>query len=107
MERDRAAEAEVRAQAAELRQLKAAGLLGAVRSTATPRPLAYTAPPGEDGEPVYQPFPAAFKPVKAAEPPAAVALAAARRVQREAAADVASGVVHGSPVPLLAGAAPA
>lgn len=102
MERDRAAEAEVRAQAAELRQLKAAGLLGAVRSTAAPRPLAYTAPPGEDGEPIYKPFPAAFKPVKAADPPPAVALAAARRGQREAAV-----VVQGSPVPLLAGAAPA
>ncbi|PRW58036.1 coiled-coil domain-containing 146-like [Chlorella sorokiniana] len=102
MERDRVAEAEVRAQAAELRQLKAAGLLGAARSTVTPRPLAYTAPPGEDGELVYKPFPAAFKPVKAAEPPVAVALAAARRGQRDAAV-----AVPGSPVPLLAGTASA
>lgn len=105
MERDRAAEAEVRAQAAELRQLKAAGLLGVARSTATPRPLAYAAPPDEDGEPVYKPFPAAFKPVKPADPPAAVALAAARREQRDAGAPAADGAARGSPVPMLAGAA--
>lgn len=106
MERDRAAEAEVRAQAAELRQLKAAGLLGVARSTATPRPLAYTVPPGEDGEPIYKPFPAAFKPVKAAYPPAAVALAAARRGQREAAgAEAAAAAAPSSPVPLLSGTA--
>lgn len=37
-ERDRAAEAEVRAQAAELRRLKADGMLGMLRSTASPRP---------------------------------------------------------------------
>ena len=82
MERDRAEEAEVRAQAAELRQLKAAGLLGAVRSCASPRPQAYI--PEELGVP--KPFPAAFRPFKPTEPPAAVAAtqhkAAAAAAQR-------------------------
>lgn len=71
-ERDRQAEAEVRAQAAELRQLKADGLLGVVRSAASPRPQAYI--PEEEGVP--KPFPAAFRPFKPFDPPAAVALAA-------------------------------
>lgn len=69
MERDRAAEAEVRMQAAELRQLRAAGLAGVARCTATPRPHAYISE--ESGLP--KPFPAAFKPFKPCEPPAAVA----------------------------------
>jgi hypothetical protein len=60
----------VRAQAAELRQLRAAGLLGGARSAASPRPQAYI--PEDSGVP--KPFPAAFKPFKPGEPPAAVAL---------------------------------
>lgn len=94
------AEAEVRAQAAELRQLRAAGLLGVLRSTATPRPVAYTAQ-DEEGEQVFRPFPAAFKPLKPhPEPPAAVAVA----VQRAAAAAQqrgaqASASARNSPVP--------
>lgn len=75
-ERERAEEAEVRAQAAELRRLKAAGLLGEPRCAAPPRPVAYTAQ--EDGEQVFRPFPAAFRPVLPAGPPMAVARTAAR-----------------------------
>ncbi|KAL4436789.1 hypothetical protein ABPG75_003928 [Micractinium tetrahymenae] len=73
-ERDRAAEAEVRAQAAELRRLKADGLLGTLRSTASPRPQAYI--PEDLGVP--KPFPAAFKPFKPSDPPAAVTAALQR-----------------------------
>lgn len=51
---------------------KRRGLLGVLRSAASPRPQAYI--PEELGVPV--PFPAAFKPFKPSEPPAAVALAA-------------------------------
>lgn len=103
----------MRAQAAELRQLKAAGLLGAssaaaaagVRSTASPRPVAYTVPDAEaGGELSFRPFPAAFKPVKAhPEPPAAVAVAAARAAQRRAAGG--PGSARGNPVPPVLGGA--
>lgn len=68
----------MRAQAAELRRLKAAGLLGACRSTATPRPMAYVAR-DEEGEEEFRPFHTAFRPVRGqAELPPAVAAAAAR-----------------------------
>lgn len=96
----------MRAQAAELRQLRAAGLLGSagaapVRTTASPRPVAYAVLDEEGGEPSFRPFPAAFKPVKPqSEPPAAVAVAAQRAAQRRAAAP---GSARGSPVPPVLG----
>ena len=106
MERDMAAEAEVRAQAAELRQLRADGQLGAAaqphRTTASPRPQAYT-PPDELGLP--KPFPAAFRPVKPAEPPAAVALAAQAHSMRTAASAAAQQRQHQQQMDAAAGLA--
>ena len=67
MEQERAGQAEVRAQAAELRRLKEQGLLGeGPPSAASPRPQAYISE--ELGVPV--PFPAAFQPFKPTAPPA-------------------------------------
>lgn len=84
MERDRAQQAEVRAQAAELRRLHEAGLLGGGQppaSTAAPRPHAYLpADAGDGGLP--RPFLAPFAPFKPSSPlhlPAA--MAAARRAR--------------------------
>eukprot|EP00887_Chlorella_sp_A99_P007989 scaffold12.g7989.t1 len=63
-QRDRAAQAEVRAQAAELRALCDAGLLGGGAPGPSPRPLAYVSEAA--GVPV--PFPAAFPPFKPSPP---------------------------------------
>ena len=95
-QRDRLAEAEVRAQMVELRQMRDAGLLGsppAPRSSVPLRPVAYIAQEGE-----ARPFPAAFKPVRATEPPVAVAVAAARAV---AAAAGGADACDGPALPLL------
>ncbi|KAL4432605.1 hypothetical protein ABPG77_000542 [Micractinium sp. CCAP 211/92] len=94
-ERDRAAEAEVRAQAAELRRLKADGLLGTLRSAASPRPQAYI--PEDLGVP--KPFPATFRPFKPSGPPAAIAVA----VQRAAAGAAAAAEVQCGEQQLLLG----
>ena len=99
----------MRAQAAELRQLKDAGLLGAPRSAAAPRPVGY-ATRDEDGETEFRPFPAAFKPLlgqPGLPPPLAAAAAKAQRGSRPAtaAAAAAAGAEAGGPLPALAGAA--
>lgn len=61
LERTAARQAEVRQQAAEVRQLKEAGLLGQVQSRASPRWHAYL-PDTEEGLP--RPFLAPFAPFK-------------------------------------------
>ena len=68
MERDRAQQAEIRAQAAELRRLREAGLLDnlSTQSTASPRPHAYLP---DDLDALPRPFLAPFAPFKPSSTP--------------------------------------